>query len=208
MRRNVTLDPATGRFLPTPRGQKTEKMRQEEARLGVKFEDDYLGKVMNGAWGQKRFSKRWHVGNKSVIFGKLHGGRRSWIEMLDLPRYRPHGPQNVPSSAKGCARCGAADVLLEKAHWIPRRDGGPASWWNLIALCPTCHAQLDDDDKQAVRDVEEIVLVKAIRRLLEQRDELVLRKQLVDICTGIVTRQVPDLWRPVSEQANSAESLT
>lgn len=109
-------------------------------------------------------------------------------------------------SKKGCAICGAANVVLEKAHWIPRRDGGPASWWNLIALCPTCHTLLDNDDKQAVRDVKEVVLLKAVRRLLEQKDELVLRKQLVDTCTAIVTRRVPDLWRPVSEQADSAES--
>jgi hypothetical protein len=197
MRRNVPLDPITGRFVSTPRGQKTEKMRQEETRLGVKFEDDYFEKVMNGDWGQKRFSKRWHVGNKSLIFGKLHDGRRSWIEMLDLPSYRQNAAvQKERSNTKGCARCGTADVFLEKAHWIPRRYGGPDSWWNLIDLCPTCHTRLDNDDKQVVRDIEEIALVKAVRRLLEQKDELAVRKQLVDICTAIVTRQVRSFGVP------------
>jgi 5-methylcytosine-specific restriction endonuclease McrA len=207
MRRNVTLDPVTGRFVPTPRGQKTEKMRREETRLGVKFEDDYLEKVVNGDWGQKRFSNRWRVGNRSSIFGKLHGGRRSWVEMLSLPSNREQGAiREERSNTKGCAICGAANVSLEKAHWIPAHDGGPATWWNRVALCPTCHTRLDNDDRQAVRDVEEVVLLKAVRRLLEQKDEMVLRKQLVDICAAIVTRQVPDLWRALSEQANSAES--
>ena len=209
MRRNVTLDPITGRFVPTPPGQKTEKMRQEESRLGVKFEDDYLEKVVEGDWGQKRFSKRWHVGNKSVIFGRLHSGRRSWVQMLDLPSpsYRDLRFEKGQSNTKGCALCGAANVPLEKAHWISNREGGPASWWNLIGLCRNCHGRLDNHDRQIVRDVEEIVLLKAVRRLLEQKDELVLRKQLVDTCTAIVRRRVPDLWRPVSEQADSAESL-
>jgi 5-methylcytosine-specific restriction endonuclease McrA len=206
MRRNVTLDPATGRFVPTPRGERTEKMRQEETRLGVRFEDDYLEKMVNGDWGQKRFSKRWHVGNKSVIFGKPHDGRRSWTEILGLPPYRQQdGVPRERSNAKKCARCGAADVSSEKAHWIARRDGGPAHWWNLIDLCPTCHTRLDNDDKQVVRDIEEIVLAKAVRRLLEQKDERAIRKRLVDICTAIVTRQVPSPGVPVTE---SAESLT
>jgi hypothetical protein len=150
MRRNVTLDPASGRFVPTPRGQKTEKMRQEETRLGVKFEDDYLEKMVKGDWGQKRFSNRWRVGNRSSIFGKLPDGRRSWVEMLGLPSYRQH----------------------------------------VATLCPTCHTRLDNEDTQVVGDIKEIVLVKAVRRLLQQKDELALRKQLVDICTAIITRQV------------------
>jgi HNH endonuclease len=211
MRRNVTLDPASGRFVPTPRGQKTEKMRQEETRLGVNFEDDYLEKMVKGDWGQKRFSNRWRVGNRSSIFGKLPDGRRSWVEMLGLPSYRQHVAalcptchtrldnedtqvvgdiQNKRSGTKECARCGAANVSLEKAHWIPRRHGGPASWFNLIDLCPTCHTRLDNEDTQVVGDIKEIVLVKAVRRLLQQKDELALRKQLVDICTAIITRQV------------------
>jgi hypothetical protein len=207
MRRNVTLDPATGRFVRTPRRQKTEKMRQEETRLGVKFEDDYLEKVVNGDWGQKRFSKRWNVGNKSLIFRKPHDGRRSWIEILGLPSYRQHAAvQKERSNPIGCARCGAADVSLEKAHWIPRRDGGTASWWNVIDLCPNCHTRLDNYDKQIVRDIEEIVLVKAMRRLLEQKDELALRKQLVDICTAIVTRQVRSFGAPPSKPSVLEES--
>lgn len=78
MRRNVILDPVTGRFVPTPRGQKAEKMQQEETRLGVRFEDDYLQKVVNGEWGQKRFSQRWHAG-RSLIFRKATG----WKALLD-----------------------------------------------------------------------------------------------------------------------------
>jgi len=203
MRRNVSLDPVTGRFVPVSRGQKTEKMRQEEDRLGVKFEDDYFEKMVNGDWGQKRFSKRWHVGNKSLIFGNQQNGRRSWIEILGLPSYRQHGAVHKErGDSNGCARCGRADVPLEKAHWIPRHNGGPASWWNLVALCPSCHTQLDNDDRQARREVEELVLLKAVRRLLEEKDEGVLRKQLVDISTAIITRQVPDLWRPASEQVD------
>ncbi len=98
-------------------------MRQEETRLGVRFEDDYLEKVMNGEWGQKRFSNRWHV-RRSLIFRRLQGGRRSWIEMLDLPSpsNRDFGVEKERSK-KGCAVCGAANAVLEKAHWIPRRDG-------------------------------------------------------------------------------------
>lgn len=205
MRRNVTLDAVTGRFVATPRGQKTEKMRQEETRLGVRFEDDYLEKVVNGEWGQKRFSKRWHV-QRSLIFRKQKG-RRCWIEMLELPSLsnRVHAVEEELAK-KGCPICGAANVALEKAHWIPRRAGGPASWWNLVALCPTCHTRLDNDDKQVVRDVQGVVLLKAVRRLLEQRKELVLREHLVGICTAIITRQVPDVWRPVSEEDNSADS--
>ncbi len=185
----MSSDPVTGRFVPTPRGQKTEKMRQEETRLGVKFEDDYREKVLNGDWGQKRFARRWRVGSRSLIFGRLRKGRRSWIEMLGLPSNRELAVVQERSMTKGCARC-AADISLEKAHWIPRRDDGPHSWWNVIDLCPNCHTRLDNDDKDVVRDVEEIVLLKAVRRLLEHKGELAVRKQLVDVCTSIVTKQV------------------
>lgn len=208
MRRNVTLDPVTGRFVPTPPGQKTEKMRQEETRLGVKFEDDYVEKVLKGDWGQKRFSKRWRVGNRSLIFGKSHDGRRSWIQMLGLPSYRQQAAiHRQRGDTTRCVRCGAADVSLERAHWIPRRDGGPASWWNLIDLCPTCHTRLDNDDKQVVCDIEELVLLKAVRRLLEEKNELVCRKQLAEICIAIVTRQVRSIPASVIERDSSAESL-
>ncbi|HUO17532.1 MAG TPA: HNH endonuclease signature motif containing protein [Verrucomicrobiae bacterium] len=108
--------------------------------------------------------------------------------MLGLPRagHNPAPPKG--DNAKTCARC-HADVPLERAHWIARRDSGPSDSWNLVDLCPNCHTLLDNGDEDVVREVKEIVLLKAVRKLLEQSDELALRKELVDTCTAITMRQ-------------------
>jgi hypothetical protein len=106
MRRQVNLHPQTGRFLATPAGQKTDKMLREENRLGCNFEDDYKEKILEGDWGQKRFSTRWNVTHKELIFGRnLRGGRRSWVQMLNLP-YREGVSEVIVPKEKSCEVCG------------------------------------------------------------------------------------------------------
>jgi hypothetical protein len=190
--KKVSLDPVSGRFLPTPTGEKTEKMLQEELRLGVKFEDDYKEKIIEGDWGQKKFSHRWNIRNKALIFGKnQRGGRRSWIQILNLPSY-PGSTESTPVGIvlKGCERCGITDITLEGAHWIWDKDGGPNTWYNIVDLCPNCHTLLDSGDINITEDVKEILLLRVTRKLLEKSDSIALRKDLLKYCKMIIERKV------------------
>ena len=81
---NRETDPKTKQFLPIPKGEKPPKMKIMEKELGVNFEDDYREKYLNGDFGQKRFATRWRVKKSQIFSRSMRGGRRSWIQMLDL----------------------------------------------------------------------------------------------------------------------------
>src|SRR5215813_7546878 len=90
-------------FKRTPDGVKTKRMLEVEDKIGTTLEDDYINQYLYGDLGQKRLANRWEVG-RALIFGDLRGGRRSWIQMLGLPK-REHASDKTPA---GDARRGAS----------------------------------------------------------------------------------------------------
>src|SRR5215472_2196456 len=70
-------------------------MLEVEAMIGTTLEDDYRTQYLYGDLGQKRLANRWGVG-RPLIFGDLRGGRRSWIQMLGLPK-KGHASDKRPA---------------------------------------------------------------------------------------------------------------
>jgi hypothetical protein len=100
---------STGQFLPTPKGQKTPKMKEVERHLGRTLEEDFHEYHLEKGWGQKRIANRWGVPRNLIFSTSTRGGRRSWVTMLDLPVRRLEkdvirmtNPQTQPPHVK-CA---------------------------------------------------------------------------------------------------------
>ena len=72
-------------FKRTPDGVKTKRMLEVEDKIGTTLEDDYRTQYLYGDLGQKRLANRWGV-QRALIFSRLPDGRRSWIQMLGLPK--------------------------------------------------------------------------------------------------------------------------
>src|SRR6516162_3232365 len=81
-------------FKRTPDGEKTKRMLEVEGKIGTTLEDDYQTQYLNGDLGQKRLANRWGV-TRNQIFGSHRDGRRSWIEMLGLPK-KGHASDKKP----------------------------------------------------------------------------------------------------------------
>lgn len=161
------LDPKTGRFLPLKKGEKPEKMIGKEIELDIKFEDDYKKLYMTGELGQKRFSKRWGVGNKSLIFGRSHrGGRRSWVQMLDLPTYNNSTEAIAVTPSLMCELCESSDVSLDNAHWVENSNSGDTKSHNILKLCPNCHRKLDRADQDTTENARATLLLRVVKKIL------------------------------------------
>ncbi len=186
----MKLDSKSGRFLPTPKGQKTPKMLEVERRLGKTLEKDFSEKHHKQGWGQKRISQSWGVPRGLVFSLNMRGGRRSWAQMLGLKVRRVN--ENAPSAMKGlkgCEICGKSDATIERAHWIANRDGGDATSSNIVLLCPNHHTVLDRDDKKITDQVREILLFREVKKLTEGKiSEPALRKKLYRLSEQIIHR--------------------
>lgn len=184
------LDPKTGRFLPTPPGEKTEKIKAMEKILGVQFEDDYKEKYLNGKIGQQLFSKRWKSSKSNIFSSKLPGGRKSWIQMLNLPKRNTRIViNNLKIKGDGCEICGK-DFPLVKAHWRERVKDGSTKYYNILNICPNCHVLLDSNDDKTIELGREALLSKVVKKLLDTiKDEKTLRKELVEKCSEIINNR-------------------
>lgn len=191
MKGHPKLDPKTGRFLPLGNGEKSPKMLAREKELGVKFESDYKRQYLTGILGQKRFSRRWEVGNKSLIFGRNHrGGRRSWVQMLNLPIRDDSKIINTPTEVVSsfiCEICGTSDVPLDNAHWVENANKGATKTQNILRLCPNCHRKLDRADEITTENARETLLLRVVKRVLDSRhDEKNLKRELLEQVKPIV----------------------
>jgi hypothetical protein len=140
-------DPKTGRFQPTPKGQKTKKMLEVERRLGRTLEEDFREYHIDKGWGQKRIADRWGM-PRGLIFHSNHRIRsQSWVAKLNLP-VRRDSISSTSSNRAGfrCELCGHDAVNSHRAHWIADKDGGRTQRFNIIRLCPNHHQLLDADD--------------------------------------------------------------
>lgn len=185
------LNRKTGQFMPIPKGKKSPKMIDMETQLKVKFEDDYKERYLSGEIGQKRFSSRWNVSNKSLIFGRnLRGGRRSWVEMLNLPRLNTQLLDSAKTIVKRdaiCEVCEESNVSLDRAHWIENKDRGSAKSENILKLCPNCHRKLDRNDETIVETARGILLLREVQKLLNSKiTREVTQKELVRLCRAII----------------------
>lgn len=156
-------------------------MLEKEKQLGIKFEDDYKELYLTGEIGQKRFSSRWGVGGKSLIFGRnLRGGRRSWAQMLELPGYKNSDKNEKAVTSLACEICGKSNVTLENAHWIENSNQGEAKWYNIIKLCPNHHTQLDDSHRATTESVRAALLLRVVKKMLDSRkNEKELKAELL-----------------------------
>ena|SRR5215218_5952484 len=72
-------------------------------------------------------------------------------------------------SAGVCSRCRRRfpPSLLDAHHALPRREGGPDTYGNLIPLCDACHATVEQERRAAVR------------RLVDARTRVKLRRRVI-----------------------------
>ena len=180
------LDPKTGQFIPIPKGEKPPKMKDMEKKLGLDFIEDYKKCYLNGELGQKRFAQRWGVSRNLIFANSLRGGRRSWVQMLDLEkRGNPTKQKGGKIKTKGCEICGK-NMSLDKAHWKKHTRGGSTKAENILNLCPNCHRKLDRGDKYTTEKGREALLFRETRKILDSRITDETPKNLLDLCTQII----------------------
>ena len=116
-------------FKRTPDGEKTKRMLEVEGKIRTTLEDDYQTQYINGDLGQKRLANRWGV-TRNQIFGSHRDGRRSWIEMLGLPK-KGHAsdkkPEDDPRGNHDLATAAhPLKIFISYCHqdskWIARLD--------------------------------------------------------------------------------------
>lgn len=185
----MILDKINGRFKPTPKGQKTIRMKQVEKILGKKLEDDFYDKHIIKKWGQKKIANSWGV-SRNLIFSMSHrGGRRSWVEMLGLKVRRYNEGRDKPTTiAKrniGCEVCGKKPI--ERAHWIPNSMRGSSKSNNIVLLCPNHHTLLDQGDKKISNKVRVILLYRETKKVILSNKNLQEKaEELYKICDQII----------------------
>jgi hypothetical protein len=183
---------STGQFMPTPEGEKTSKMLEVEAYLGRTLEEDYHEYYIEKKWGQKKMANRWKVA-RGLIFGlNKRGGRRSWVQMLDLPIRNETEVEDRKAdsiSQPECEICGESETVLDNAHWVSDSNGGKSSSFNILHLCPNCHRKLDRMDSITTEKARQTLLFREVRKIIESGGDMVAKqKKLVRICEGIVNR--------------------
>jgi hypothetical protein len=176
-------------FKRTPEGEKTARMLEVEKRIGRTLEEDCAEFYRPGTkgHGQKALANRWGV-TRQQIFGKLDPGRRNWAEMLKLLIKGSTGAKEQSRLSRRCEICGTDDVTLERAHWIPRRNGGSQRADNILKLCPNCHTRLDQGKSLIWKQAKEALLLRAADAFLQsttKRDET-MRRRFHDLCVGIL----------------------
>jgi 5-methylcytosine-specific restriction endonuclease McrA len=186
-------------FKPTPNGEKTPRMLEVEARIGRTLEEDYREFFLKNrgrrGYGKKALANKWGV-SRGLIWGPLGPGRRCWVEMLKLERDTTATEQQSRRASRKCEICPTDDVALERAHWIPRSEGGSTRADNILKLCPNCHTRLDGGDPAILKRAQRVLLVRAADAELKSttvRDET-MQRRFYDLCVSILEgRAIPSL---------------
>lgn len=184
----VKLDPKTGRFLATPKGQKTQKMISMEKELGVSFEEDYKNQYLSGKLGQKRFSARWSCSRSLIFSSNLRRGRRSWIQMLELPKKNSELIMGNKGKLKlKCEACGEETISLDGAHWVEKAKRGLDGSSNIAKICPNCHRKLDRNDLKTIEAVRSALMYRVVNGIiLKGGSKDVVSLELIEKCTPII----------------------
>ncbi len=182
----LNLDPKTGRFLPVSKGEKPPKMLYMEKVLGIKFEDDYNEKYLHGNIGQKLFARRWEVSKNLIFANNLRGGRRSWVQMLNLAKKSYRKLEQVKEENKGCEICGEKNIALDKAHWKENVEGGSSKSNNILNLCPNCHRRLDRNDIQTIEKGRSVLLFREVKRIFDNKITKDTPQELLSLCEHII----------------------
>ena len=161
-------------------------MKEMEQILGMNFEDDYKEKYLNGELGQKRFADRWRV-KRSLIFSKsMRGGRRSWIQMLDLP-LKSHKPKEIIREENySCEICGETNISLDRAHWKENVKGGSTKVYNILNLCPNCHRRLDNGDIKIIEKGRKVLLFREVSKIFNSKITEDSPNELLKICEHVI----------------------
>ncbi len=155
-------------FKRTPAGQKTDLMLKVEARIGRTLEEDFREYYLEKGWGQMRLAHRWGVKRDTIFQSNTRSRMRSWVQMLNLPVRRLQEPTHVSQSTRQkCEVCVDSSVPLERAHFVPARDGGSSLSENIVLLCPNCHTKLDNlGDPDTTERVRAVLLHRTAMRVL------------------------------------------
>src|SRR2546423_1657558 len=120
-------DSKTGQFLPIPKGQKTDKMRELEKWLDRTLEEDWDQYYIKQDHSQRQLANRWRH-PRHLIFHSNHRGDHSqcWMSKLGLPKKPKHSAASAASDQAKfrCEICGNDEVKPHNAHWIANKDGG------------------------------------------------------------------------------------
>ena len=179
-------DPKTGQFVPVPPGEKPPKMIAMEKKLGIDFVDDYYKNYFYSPRGQKLFAARWGVSKNLIFANNLRGNRRSWFQMLNLPKkdLTTH-TTTLKLNLRECESCGE-QIPLDKAHWKEHVKGGSNKSYNLLNLCPNCHRKLDRGDGEITHKCRKVLLFREIKSF--NRTDYTEKKAetLLSICENII----------------------
>jgi hypothetical protein len=187
-------DLKTGRFLPIPKGQKTDKMRKIEKRLGCKLEDDYDEHYIKKGCSQRQLAYRCRH-PRHLIFHSNHRGDRSqsWVSKLGLPKKTKHSAALAGTNKAKfrCEVCGNDEAKPHNAHWIANKDGGGTQRFNIIRLCPNHHHLLDSGDPAVTARSQEILLFRESKRIIETGPDTPEKlKDLLRVSRAIITKEV------------------
>jgi len=164
-------------------------MKEMEKVLGLIFEDDYNEKYLKGNLGQKRFANRWGVTKNQIFANKMRGGRRSWVQMLDLEKKSKIKVEQETSHAKGCEICGEKDISLDRAHWKENVKGGSSRAFNILNLCPNCHRKLDRKDREITEKGRRVLLFREVKKIFENKITEETPQELLSICEHIISNR-------------------
>lgn len=183
----------TGQFEPTPAGEKTAKMLEVERRLGRTIEEDFAEYYVKKKYGQKRLVQRWGVPRNIVFSMSMRGGRRCWVQMLGLPVRRSGTQDSEPPHSlppEECEICGADDLPLDGAHWVPVSSRGSNQSYNILRLCPNCHRRLDTGDQNTERAARSALLYRETCKLLDAPlSDSAKKTKLVELASAIMQRK-------------------
>lgn len=182
------LDSKTGRFIAIPKGQKTPTMAAMEKELGITFEEDYKKQYLSGKLGQKRFAKRWRRSRGLIFSNNLRGNRRSWVQMLGLPKKDGDLITGDGKELKqSCEACGEEVFSLVGAHWVENEKQGSTKVSNIARICPNCHSALDGGDEKKTEEVRSALLYRVSKSVIEKGgNKEKVKAELVEKVTPII----------------------
>ncbi|MBU1119639.1 HNH endonuclease [Patescibacteria group bacterium] len=157
-----------------------------EKELGLDFIDDYNRNYLHGDLGQKRFAAKWGVSKNLIFANNLRGNRRSWFQMLNLPKKDSQLRSTVPGRDLPACECCGEEIPLDKAHWKEHEKGGPYKSYNLINLCPNCHRKLDRGDSEITHKCRKILLFREINNFNTKDYTEEKAETLLSICENII----------------------
>ena len=176
------------KFVRTPKGEKTLKMREAEKRIRRTLEKDFQEYYVEKGWGYRKLANRWGVSKDTICTNR--GRARSWVEMLSLPARREFSEtasKTKTTSYPTCEICNTSDVGLDEAHWFANAHGGRKKSYNILKLCPNCHRKLDRDDPIMIELCREKLLFREVKKLIE--DNSTTPKRLRNLIEAILHRK-------------------